>query len=136
MIGLAEDLAARGYAAWNIEYRRVGNPGGRWPGTFLDVAFAADYLRILAPTYSLNLQRVVPIGHSAGGHLALWLAARPRIPFVAHNSPLAGSQVSPSRSYDEETPTPTPLALTAATSLPRLFDLHFACPLNLRHASV
>ena len=80
MTALAKDLAARGYAAWNIEYRRTGNPGGGWPGTFLDVARAADYLREIAPRYVLDLQRVVPIGHSAGGHLALWLAGRPRIP--------------------------------------------------------
>src|SRR5258708_14982872 len=65
MTGLAEDLAARGYAAWNIEYRRVGDPGGRWPGTLLDVAFAADYLRLLATTYALDLQRVVSLRHSA-----------------------------------------------------------------------
>src|SRR6516165_701580 len=65
MNGLAEDLARRGYAAWNIEYRRVGNPGGGWTGTLLDVALATDYLRKLAITYSLNLQKVVPIGHSA-----------------------------------------------------------------------
>src|SRR5260370_4398053 len=136
MTGLAEDLAARGYAAWNIEYRRVGDPGGGWPGTLLDVAFAADYLRILAPTYSLNLQRVVPIGHSAGGHLALWLAARPRIPFVAHNSPLAGSQVSPSSSYNEETATPTPLALTGAISLAGVVDLELAWRLNLSNGAV
>jgi acetyl esterase/lipase len=136
MIGLAEDLATRGYAAWNIEYRRVGNPGGGWPGTLLDVAFAADYLRILAPTYSLNLQRVVPIGHSAGGHLALWLAARPRIPFVAHNSPLAGSQVSPSSNYNEETATPTPLALTGVISLAGVVDLELAWRLNLSNGAI
>src|SRR5712692_5882925 len=91
MNGLAQDLARGGYAAWNIEYRRVGDKGGAWPGTFLDVAHAVDYLRELAPLYQLYLQRVVPIGHSAGGHLAFWLAARPRI---AANSPLAGSSIA------------------------------------------
>ena len=136
MIGLAEDLATRGYAAWNIEYRRVGNPGGGWPGTLLDVAFATDYLRILAPTYSLNLQRVVPIGHSAGCHLALWLAARPRIPLVVHNSPLEGSQVSPSSSYNEETAMPTPLTLTGAISLAGVVDLELAWRLNLSNGAV
>ena len=90
MTGLAKDLAARGYAAWNIEYRRVGNPGGGWPGTFLDVARATDYLREIATGYALDLRRVVPIGHSAGGHLALWLAGRPRIPA---GDPLAGSSL-------------------------------------------
>ncbi len=136
MIGLAEDLATRGYAAWNIEYRRVGNPGGGWPGTLLDVAIATDYLRILAPTYSLNLQRVVPIGHSAGGHLALWLAARPRIPIVAHNSPLAGSQVSPQTSNSEETTTPRPLAITGAISLAGVVELELAWRLNLSNGAV
>lgn len=80
MTGLADDLAARGIAAWNIEYRRVGDRDGGWPNTLLDVASATDFLRSIALTYDLNLQQVVPIGHSAGGHLALWLAARPRIP--------------------------------------------------------
>src|SRR5947209_4204900 len=45
MTGLAKDLAKRGIAAWNIEYRRVGDPGGGWPATFLDVARATDFLR-------------------------------------------------------------------------------------------
>lgn len=82
---LAEDLAARGYATWNIEYRRNGEPGGGWPGTFLDVAQATDFLRTLAPRYHLDLEKVASIGHSAGGHLALWLAGRHRIP---RHSPL------------------------------------------------
>ncbi len=91
MHGLGVDLAARSIAAWNIEYRRVGDAGGGWPGTLLDVARAADYLRVLSPQYSLDLKRVVPIGHSAGGHLAFWLAARPRIPT---HTPLAGSSIA------------------------------------------
>ena len=62
MTGLAEDLAKRGIAAWNIEYRRIGDPGGGWPATLLDVARAADYVRILAPTYALDLKRVVTMG--------------------------------------------------------------------------
>ena len=103
MTGLAKDLAARGYAAWNIEYRRVGDPGGGWPGTLLDVALATDYLRKLAITYSLNLQKVVAIGHSAGGHLALWLVARPRIPLFVHTSPLFHTQ---HEDDDKETATP------------------------------
>ncbi len=69
-------LTARGIATWNIEYRRIGNEGGGWPGTLQDVAAAADYLITLAPTYNLDLERVVSMGHSAGGHLALWLASR------------------------------------------------------------
>src|ERR1700730_2647404 len=91
MHGLAEDLARRGYAAWNIEYRRVGDEGGGWPGTFLDVARAVDYIRVLAPQYRLDARRVVPVAHSAGGHLPFCLAARPHIPA---GSPLAGSSVA------------------------------------------
>lgn len=72
-------LTALGWATWNIEYRRIGNVGGGWPGTFLDVAQAADYVRQLAAQYQLDLSRVMTIGHSAGGHLALWLAGRHRI---------------------------------------------------------
>lgn len=80
MTGLADDLAARGIAAWNIEYRRIGDKEGGWPNTLLDTASAADFVRDIAPLYQLDLQRVVTLGHSAGGHLALWLAARQRIP--------------------------------------------------------
>lgn len=80
MDGLGEDLARRGIASWNIEYRRVGDPGGGWPGTLEDVARATDHLRTLAETYPLDLTRLVALGHSAGGHLALWLAGRARLP--------------------------------------------------------
>ena len=74
-------VAARdsGFAVWNVEYRRVGNPGGGWPGTFLDVAAGTDYLRELARQHPLDLEQVVPVGHSAGGHLALWLAMRSQL---------------------------------------------------------
>lgn len=68
---LAEDLADRGYATWNIEFRRVGGDGG-WPQTGDDVALAIAALPTLAEQYSLDLERVVSVGHSAGGHLALW----------------------------------------------------------------
>lgn len=78
MDGLCDDLTERGVATWNIEYRRVGDPGAEWPGMFLDVAAAADHLYRLAPDYQLDLGRVAALGHSAGGHLALDLAARPR----------------------------------------------------------
>ena len=80
MDGLGADLARRGIAAWNVEYRRIGDEGGGWPGTFLDVARAAGHLAHLAPRYGLDLARVAALGHSAGGHLALWLAGRSRIP--------------------------------------------------------
>ena len=73
MEGLCTDLSAHGVAAWNLEYRRVG-AGGGWPETFLDVAAGIDLLAGLdAP---LDLSRVAAVGHSAGGQLALWAAAR------------------------------------------------------------
>jgi acetyl esterase/lipase len=76
----AEDLRQHGIAVWNIEYRGVDRPGGGYPGTFEDVALAADALERLGPSYGLRTDHVVALGHSAGGHLALWLAARARIP--------------------------------------------------------
>ena len=76
MRGLVGDLLRRGWSCWNIEYRRVGNGGG-WPATFEDVAAAIDHLpRLDAP---LDLSRVSVLGHSAGGHLALWAACRDRL---------------------------------------------------------
>jgi acetyl esterase/lipase len=75
--GLAQDLARRGTAAWNVEYRRVG-AGGGWPTTGEDAARATDHLVALAPIYGLDLGRVATVGHSAGAQLALWVAARGR----------------------------------------------------------
>ncbi len=77
---LAQALTAEGWATWSLEYRRLGDPGGGWPGTFEDVARGADHLREAAKEHRLDLDRVVALGHSAGGQLALWLAARPRLP--------------------------------------------------------
>jgi acetyl esterase/lipase len=77
---LAAALTAEGYATWSLEYRRLGDPGGGWPGTLEDAARGADHLREAAKEHPLDLDRVVAVGHSAGGQLALWLAARPRLP--------------------------------------------------------
>jgi len=63
-------------ATWNIEYRRVGNPGGGWPGTLDDVLRAAEHVNALRARYRLDLSRLIVAGHSAGGQLALWLAAQ------------------------------------------------------------
>lgn len=83
--GIAADLASRGYAVWNVEYRKLGEDGAGYPGTFLDVADAVDRLRIEAPKHNLDIRRVVAVGHSAGGHLGLWAASRARLP---EDSPL------------------------------------------------
>ncbi|HTZ36296.1 MAG TPA: alpha/beta hydrolase, partial [Stellaceae bacterium] len=77
---LAADLRERGVAVWNIEYRRLGESGGGYPGTFADVGAAFDALRGLAARYPIDLHRLAAIGHSAGGQLALWAAGRPRLP--------------------------------------------------------
>lgn len=89
---LADAIRDAGYATWNIEYRRMGDAGGGWPGTFIDVGRAADHVRELAKAHPLDLTRVVAIGHSAGGQLAMWLAAAPRVPAtspVARANPIA-----------------------------------------------
>jgi len=72
---LDEDLTRRGYVTWNIEYRRVGEDGGGWAGTFIDVIDAVNHLTHLREEFQLDLSHVIVIGHSAGGHLALWLAS-------------------------------------------------------------
>jgi len=77
---MGDALKEMGVASWNIEYRRLGEPGGGWPGTYLDVGRAVDHVRELADKYPLDLRRVVVVGHSAGGHLAMWAAARARMP--------------------------------------------------------
>ena len=101
----AADLRAEGIAVWHIDYRGVDRPGGGYPGTFADVAAAADRLRVEAKRFQLDLRRVVAVGHSAGGHLALWLAGRARLPAA---SPLR---------------TETPLKLAHVISLGGLPDL-------------
>src|SRR6476469_9369451 len=73
---LCAALKARGVATWSLEYRRVGNRGGGWPGTFDDIAAGFDHLAALRGRFPLDLARIVAMGHSAGGHLALWLGAQ------------------------------------------------------------
>lgn len=113
MEGLAQDLVSYGIAVWNIEYRRVGDPGGAWPGTLQDVASAVDYLQPIAPTYALNMSRIILVGHSAGGHLALWLAGRWHLPKT--------SQLF----------MPSPLLPTGVISLAGASDLELVWKLNL-----
>jgi len=69
-------LTSGGTATWSLEYRRIGDPGGGWPGTMDDVLHGAEHIKKLAMRYHLDLERMVAAGHSAGGHLALWLAAQ------------------------------------------------------------
>ncbi|URW76870.1 alpha/beta hydrolase [Sphingomonas donggukensis] len=86
---IAADLRSEGIAVWNIDYRGIDRAGGGYPGTFADTAQAADLLTRNARRYHLDTRRVVAVGHSAGGHLALWLAARRKLP---KDSPLAGGK--------------------------------------------
>jgi len=83
---LAADLMKRGYAVWNLEYRRAG-AGGGWPATFEDIAAGIDLLADLPA----ETGRVAAIGHSAGGHLAAWAAGRARL---APGIPGAGPRVA------------------------------------------
>jgi acetyl esterase/lipase len=120
-------LRDAGLAVWSITYRRLGNAGGGYPGTFLDVAAGADKLYALAEKYPLDLTRVVATGHSAGGHLALWAAARRRIDAT---SPLKADKPLPIEAVVGVAPIPD-LAYGAqavahacgAATIPRLVDL-------------
>lgn len=97
-------LTEAGFATYSVEYRRLGSGGG-FPATFEDVAAATDFLAQIAAEHNLDLQNVVTIGHSAGGHLALWLAARHRL------------------QSSEQLYTPNPLGIKAAVSLAGVNDL-------------
>jgi len=103
---LCAELARHGWAAWNVEYRRVGRgQGGGWPETFADVAAGIDALASVdAP---LDLSRVVALGHSAGGQLALWAATRARLPTGAPGANprvSIGGVVAVAAASDLETP--------------------------------
>jgi acetyl esterase/lipase len=102
---IAGDLRRAGIAVWNIDYRGVDRAGGGYPGTFADSAKAADELAVQAKKYNLDTRHVIAVGHSAGGHLALWLAGRPKLPAT---SPLR---------------TPKPLRIAHVISLGGLPDL-------------
>jgi acetyl esterase/lipase len=108
---LVDDLVARGWAAWNIEYRRLGSGGGV-PETLDDVAAAIDHL---AELDGVDLSRVVTIGHSAGGHLAAWAATRAK--------PGARGAAAPRW--------PTRVAVTAVVSQAGVLDVRRAWELGL-----
>jgi acetyl esterase/lipase len=95
MRGLAGDLVRRGWAVWNVEYRRLDGGGG-WPTTFEDVALAIDHLGELEDP-RLDLERITFLGHSAGGHLALWAAGRPNLPAGAPGALDGPPRVHPTR---------------------------------------
>ncbi len=117
---LAAWLADRGVATWTIEYRRLGDDGGGWPGTFLDVANATDALRQIAKKASIDTRRIYAAGHSAGGQLALWLASRARVP------------------EESELFTKDPVAICGVLGLAAITDLeqYRIGPVNSCHASV
>ncbi|MGH2441659.1 MAG: alpha/beta hydrolase family protein [Chloroflexota bacterium] len=110
-------LTAAGLATWNIEYRRIGNGGG-WPATFNDVEAGADFVTTLAISHPIDLTRVLTCGHSAGGQLALWLAARRNIKAAERPHSLSS------------------LALVAAVSLAGVVDLHRSWQLGLGGGAV
>ncbi|MEX3914398.1 alpha/beta hydrolase family protein [Bacillus paralicheniformis] len=109
---IAMDLTNRGYATWNIEYRRVGEEGGGWTGTFNDVIDAINHLTHLKEPYSLDLSAVIIIGHSAGGQLALWLASR-------------NVQVKSDQTFNELiVPIKKVISLAGVTDLKKMWEFH------------
>ena len=80
MRNVAGALVAQGIAVWNVEYRRVDEPGGGYPGTYEDMHAALDSLQQHAPRYQLDVKRIVAMGHSAGGQLVQWIAGRDKLP--------------------------------------------------------
>ena len=76
---LCAALVRHGVATWSLEYRRIGNPGGGWPGTFDDIGAGTAHLAAIAAANRLDLGRVVAVGHSAGGQLALWVAKQGKL---------------------------------------------------------
>jgi acetyl esterase/lipase len=76
---MAENLQESGFAVWNLEFRRIGMEGGGYPGSFQDIGNGLDILRKMKDTYKLDLSRIVLVGKSSGGHLALWAAGRKHI---------------------------------------------------------
>jgi len=147
-------LADAGFATANIEYRRVGEPGGGWPGTFDDVKLAVAFAREQAPQHGGDPSRTVVLGHSAGGHLALWVAAEIQdltaviglAPVASLHQRLSNKAVEdlmggtptqfPDRySYaDPARPTPVPRVLihgTADRTVPIALSRNYAAPARL-----
>jgi len=111
---VARDLCERGFAVWNVEYRRIGGGVPGWPATFHDVEAAIAHLPTLREAYPrLDLRRVILVGHSAGGHLAFWAASRIG----------AGGR-------------PSAVKIVAVVGLAPLLDLHAAHDLGLGQGAV
>jgi acetyl esterase/lipase len=110
---LCDALRKDGIAVWSVEYRRIGNVDGGWPGTFTDAALGFEFVKKLASSYPLDLSRAVVAGHSAGAHLAFWVAGRHHVP---EGSPL-------------HEPRPG-LAVRAVVSLAGAVDLRRLCDLS------
>ena len=124
----AEALRIEGFAVWNVEYRGVDEEGGGYPGTFLDVANAADALARHGAALGLDTRRVAAFGHAAGGHLAVWTAARANLPeasplFAAEPLMLAGV-INSGGLADLETSAP----VTAPTCLANILDTLTGAP--------
>lgn len=116
---LCAAFTSRGILTCNIEYRRIGNPGGGWPGTFQDISLAADtILQSVSLDPRIDRTRIAILGHSAGGHLALWLVGRHRI---SKGSPLHSDQKQ---------------ILSGAASLAGVSDLRLAWRQKLGHGVV
>ena len=89
---VAESLAGAGFAVWNIDYALADQP---WPASFRDAAAAVDHVATSVRAPRLDLDRVAAVGHSAGGHLALWLASRGGLPDgVVGASPIVAVKVA------------------------------------------
>jgi acetyl esterase/lipase len=103
---LAERLTlVAGVATWNLEYRKPGQRGGGWPGTWLDIAAGIDHLRTIADRFWLDLDRVVVVGHSAGGTFGNWAAGRSAV------------------AAESDVHTPAPLELRGVLALAGMLDL-------------
>jgi acetyl esterase/lipase len=87
---LAVWIVEQGWATWSLAFPRTDDPGGGWPGTLRAVGRAADHLREIPVSAALDTARVVAVGHSSGGHLALWLASRPALPAEGEGGRIRG----------------------------------------------
>jgi acetyl esterase/lipase len=102
--GFAAALVKEGYAVWSPEYRRLGDAGGGWPGTFDDIALATDYVPTLAAANArIDLSRVITMGHSAGGQLAVWAASRTDAKALKVKGAVSLAGILDMATYGEET---------------------------------